>query len=166
MTRRGPSGVRRRGGLLLETLVAVAIFVGVATFSLAAVRDGIAAAERARLRLVAVGLATSRIAEVEAGLVSPWKVGEADGLDDESTFDAEDSPLRLEMEAAPSNFDGLVRVVVSVYEEASGSSAANPPRRLARLVALVPDVSADAGGDDVDLEADGSSSEDAMEDRP
>ena len=39
----------RRGGLLLETLVAMAIFIGVATFSLAAVRDGIAAAERARL---------------------------------------------------------------------------------------------------------------------
>ena len=48
MTRRGPSGVRRRGGLLLETLVAVAIFVGVATFSLAAVRDGIAALKQYR----------------------------------------------------------------------------------------------------------------------
>ena len=166
MTRRGPSGVRRRGGLLLETLVAVAIFVGVATFSLAAVRDGIAAAERARLRLVAVGLATSRIAEVEAGLVSPWTVGEADGLDEESTFDAEDSPLRLEMEAAPSNFDGLVRVVVSVYEEASGSSAANPPRRLARLVALVPDVLGDAGGDDGDLDDDASLPASAMEPGP
>ena len=166
MTPRDPSGVRRRGGLLLETLVAVAIFVGVATFSLAAVRDGIAAAERARLRLVAVGLATSRIAEVEAGLVSPWSVGEADELDEDSAFDVEDSTLRLEMEAAASNFDGLVRVVVSVYQEASESSAADPPRRLARLIALVPDVSAEAGGEDVDLEGDGSASEDSMEGRP
>lgn len=166
MTPRDPSGVRRRGGLLLETLVAVAIFVGVATFSLAAVRDGIAAAERARLRLVAVGLATSRIAEIEAGLVSPWSVGEADELDEDSAFDVEDSTLRLEMEAAASNFDGLVRVVVSVYQEASESSAADPPRRLARLIALVPDVSGEAGGEDVDLEGDGSASEDSMEGRP
>ena len=57
---------RRRGGLLLETLIAIAIFVGVATFALGAVRDGILAAERAKLRIAAVDLASSRIAAVEA----------------------------------------------------------------------------------------------------
>jgi hypothetical protein len=163
---RNPIAGRRRGGLLLETLVAVAIFVGVATFSLAAVRDGIAAAERARMRLVAVGLASSRIAEVEAGLVSPWTVGEADGADGESTLEAEGSPLRLEMEAGPSSFDGLVRVVVSVWEQEVDSSSADPPRRLARLVALVPDVLGDAGVEEGDVEDAASPPESTQEVRP
>ena len=127
----------RRGGLLLETLVAMAIFIGVATFSLAAVRDGIAAAERARLRLVAVGLASSRVAEVEAGIVSPWSVGEVDAPDG---FESDPTPLRVEMEAARSGFDGLVRVVVSVFERNPDGSTPTDARRLARLVALVPDI--------------------------
>lgn len=157
--------MRRHGGLLLETLVALAIFVGVATFSLAAVRDGIIAAERARLRLVAVGLATSRVAEVEAGLVSPWTVGEVDAVDQDSTSGAEDAPLRLEMEASPSEFDGLVRVVVSVYEEAESSDATSP-RRLARLVALVPDILGTEAGDGDDVSGEASSSPSEPEGRP
>ena len=100
---------------------------------------------RARLRLVAVGLATSRIAEIEAGIVSPWAVGESDALDEDAGFDAEPSPLRLEMEAGPAEFDGLVRVVVSVYEQEVESSVSAEPRRLARLVALVPDVLGERG---------------------
>ncbi|MAH66803.1 MAG: hypothetical protein CMJ27_10525 [Phycisphaerae bacterium] len=164
--RRGRGIVARRGGLLLETLVAVAIFVGVATFSLAAVRDGIAAAERARLRLVAVGLATSRIAEIEAGLVSPWAVGEVDAGDDASAFDAEPSPLRLEMEAGPSDFDGLVRVMVSVYEEEVDPSPLIEPRRLARLVALVPDVPGVDGDGEGDVETDSPPSTSEVEVRP
>ena len=164
--RRGRGIVGRRGGLLLETLVAVAIFVGVATFSLAAVRDGIAAAERARLRLVAVGLATSRIAEIEAGLVSPWAVGEVDPVDGTSAFDAEPSPLRLEMEAGPAEFAGLVRVVVSVYEQEVDSSTSIEPRRLARLVALVPDVLGVDGDDEGDVESESSPSSSGPEVRP
>ncbi|MAD20018.1 MAG: hypothetical protein CMJ52_07380 [Planctomycetaceae bacterium] len=136
----------RRGGLLLETLVAMAIFIGVATFSLAAVRDGIAAAERARLRLVAVGLASSRVAEVEAGIVSPWSVGEVDAPDGTDGFESDPTPLRVEMEAARSGFDGLVRVVVSVFERNPDGSTPTDARRLARLVALVPDIAGEETG--------------------
>ncbi|MDA0295123.1 MAG: hypothetical protein O3A19_06960 [Planctomycetota bacterium] len=140
MTRR-PTLLRsgRRGGLLLETLIAIAIFVGVATFALGAVRDGIVAAERAKLRIVAVDLASSRIAAVEAGLISPY------GSEDESSielevFEESPSPFRIEMEAEPSGFVGLVRVVVSVFEiDEFSSSTGIDERRLARLVALVPD---------------------------
>lgn len=164
--RRGGSAVRRSGGLLLETLVAVAIFVGVATFSLAAVRDGIVAAERARLRLVAVGLATSRIAEVEAGIVSPWSVGESDVVDDDAGFDAEDSSLQIEMETSPSEFEGLVRVEVSVYEREPDASTATSPRRLARLVSLVPDIVFAEGEDAGEVEREPASPASTTEVRP
>ena len=166
MTRPARDVDLRRGGLLLETLIGLAIFVGVATFSLAAVRDGIAAAERARLRLVAVGLATSRIAEIEAGIVSPLAVGESDALDEDAGFDAEPSPLRLEMEAGPAEFVGLVRVVVSVYEQEVDPSVSAEPRRLARLVALVPDVLGVGGDDDGDVETESSPSTSGLEVRP
>ena len=44
------------------------------------------------------------------------------------------------MEAEPSGFVGLVRVVVSVFEiDEFASSTGIDERRLARLVALVPD---------------------------
>ncbi len=134
----------RRGGLLLETLIAIAIFVGLATFSLGAVRDGILAAERARLRIVAVDLASSRIAEIESGLVSPYGSEDSVGIDVEE-FDEAPSPFRIEMEAEPSGFAGLVRVVVSVFEvDDSSSSSTSEERRLARLVSLVPDASESA----------------------
>ena len=138
---------RRRGGLLLETLIAIAIFVGVATFALGAVRDGILAAERAKLRIAAVDLASSRIAAVEAGLISPY------GSDDDPDIEAEEfdelpSPFRIEMEAEPSGFAGLVRVVVSVFEiDATSSSSARDERQLARLVALVPDGNSGVASD-------------------
>ena len=137
---------RRRGGLLLETLIAIAIFVGVATFALGAVRDGILAAERAKLRIAAVDLASSRIAAVEAGLISPY------GSDDDPDIEAEEfdelpSPFRIEMEAEPSGFAGLVRVVVSVFEIDAISSSALDERQLARLVALVPDGNSGVASD-------------------
>ena len=130
----------RRGGLLLETLIAIAIFVGLATFSLGAVRDGILAAERARLRIVAADLASSRIAEIEAGLVSPYGSDDAVEIEAEE-FEESPSPFRIEMEAEPSGFAGLVRVVVSVFAVDESSSASLDDRRLARLVSLVPDAS-------------------------
>ena len=137
---------RRRGGLLLETLIAIAIFVGVATFALGAVRDGILAAERAKLRIAAVDLASSRIAAVEAGLISPYGSDDDSGIEAEE-FDELPSPFRIEMEAEPSGFAGLVRVVVSVFEIDAISSSALDERQLARLVALVPDGNSGVASD-------------------
>jgi len=138
---------RRRGGLLLETLIAIAIFVGVATFALGAVRDGILAAERAKLRIAAVDLASSRIAAVEAGLISPYGSDDDSGIEAEE-FDELPSPFRIEMEAEASGFAGLVRVVVSVFEiDATSSSSALDERQLARLVALVPDGTSGVGSE-------------------
>jgi hypothetical protein len=150
-----PSQADRRGGLLLETLIAIAIFVGIATFALGAVRDSIVAAERARLRIVAVDLASSRIAEIEAGLVSPYDSEDEPGFEAEE-FEESPSPFRIEMEAESSGFVGLVRVVVSVFEvDESSSSLALDERQLARLVALVPDGLGNAGSETPSEASDG-----------
>jgi hypothetical protein len=67
---------RRRGGILLEILLAIALFVGGAVLVLGAMRSAVDGARRADLRARAMDLAQSRIAELDAGLIA---VGDLDG---------------------------------------------------------------------------------------
>ena len=133
----------RRGGLLLEVLIALAILVMVGLFALSGARDGLAAAERAARRAAAVDLAASRLAEIEAGLVSLDAIGDLQDAsfgDDDAGFEDEPSgpPFIVEVETSPSVFDGLTRVEVAVLvEELDGGTI-----ELARLVTLVDDGSA------------------------
>ena len=59
----------RRGALLLETLLALAIFTTAAGFTIMAIRDGSASAERATLKSRAVDMAASHLASIEAGII-------------------------------------------------------------------------------------------------
>lgn len=132
---------RRRGGLLLETLIALAILVMVGLFALAGARDGLAASERAARRAAAVDLAASRLAEIEAGLVSLDAVGDLSSISlEEDGVGFEDDPpawpFAIEVESSPSMFDGLVRVEVVVRLDDPESPDADPIE-LARLVTLV-----------------------------
>ena len=145
--RHGAGGVRRRGGLLLEVLIALALLVMVGLFALNGARDGLDAAERAARRAAAVDLAASRLAEIEAGLVDLDAVGDlqAVSLDDE-TAGFEDEPPRwpfaVEVDTSPSGFDGLVRVEVVVRLDDPDALAQSEPIELARLVTLVDDGAA------------------------
>ena len=143
---------RRRGGLLLETLIALAILVMVGLFALAGARDGLSAAERSARRAAAVELAASRLAEIEAGLVSLDDVGDLSVVsleEDESGF--EDDPPRwpfaIEVESSPSAFEGLSRVEVVVLLD--DPEADVDPIELARLVTLVDERGPGDSGSDL-----------------
>ena len=132
----GSRSRRARGGLLLETLVAMALMVMVGLLSLGVALDATRATERADRRAAAVELAASRIAEVEAGLVDLDAVGELDEVEfDEPTgSDAPRWRFVVEVETSPSAFEGLVRVEVVVREDVEEDVATV---ELARLVALI-----------------------------
>jgi type II secretory pathway pseudopilin PulG len=61
---------RHKGGILLEILLAIALFAGAAAFVLGSLRSSFASLERARQLQQAVDLARSRMAELEAGLIN------------------------------------------------------------------------------------------------
>ena len=135
---------RSRGGLLLETLLALAILIMVGLLALGVASDATTATERSDRRAAAIELAASRIAEIEAGLVDLDAVGglQEIELDDESSgVDAPRWRFRVEAESSPSSFDGLVRVEVVVRDDdENGDGTAE----LARLVALVDDGASEA----------------------
>ncbi len=68
MTRCHPT--LRRGALLFEVMLSVTIFVTAGAFALAATRSVADALDRAGRRQVAIDLARSKMAELEAGLIS------------------------------------------------------------------------------------------------
>jgi hypothetical protein len=134
---------RRRGGLLLEVVIALALLVMVGLFALGGARDGLAAADRAARRAAAVDLAASRMAEIEAGIVSLDAVGDLqDASLDGEAIGFEDElprwPFAVEVKTSPSGFEGLVRVEVVVRLD----DEVEDPIELARLVTLVDDRSA------------------------
>lgn len=65
----------RAGGILLELLLAIAIFAAAATFTLGAMRDALDGVRRAELRARAIDLAATRLAEIDAGLLSIGDLG-------------------------------------------------------------------------------------------
>jgi type II secretory pathway component PulJ len=92
----------RRGSVLLEILLSIALFAGAAVFTLAALRNALAGTQRASLRMRAVDLAASRMAELERGI--------------EAEEESEPDPdgLRVVVETDPSGFPGLLLATVRV----------------------------------------------------
>jgi hypothetical protein len=75
---------RARGGILLELLVSIAIFAAGAALTLTALQSALDGVRRAELRARAEDLAASRLAELDAGLVSIGDLrdsGDGDGGD-------------------------------------------------------------------------------------
>ncbi|MFM1867964.1 MAG: hypothetical protein RL591_1372 [Planctomycetota bacterium] len=93
---------RRRGGILLELLLAIALFVGGAVLVLGAMRSAVDGARRADLRARAMDLAQSRIAELDAGLIA---IGDLDGGElaesDGVSAGGAQSDLSVSMELVP-----------------------------------------------------------------
>jgi len=65
--RRDPT---HRGGILFEVMLAMAIFVAAAAFVLSATRNVLSGLERSARQQQAVDLARSKMAELDAGLIS------------------------------------------------------------------------------------------------
>lgn len=118
--RRSPS---RRAAVLLEALLAIALFVGAAAFTLAATRSALQAVDRHRRSLEAVDLARSKMAELEAGLIAleDLRGGDDDGVGSAGragpSRDASESPRwQTSVKTQRSEFTGLTLVELTVAE--------------------------------------------------
>ena len=126
--------MNQRGSVLLEVLLATAVFSFAGIVVLGVVDGTVADGARAARRSLAMDVARSQLARMEAG------------ISDESQDDRAVFGLRVESHMEPSDFPGLALAVVEVYDEqADGRSdeASNEPPRLAVLRQL---LRGDGGG--------------------
>lgn len=155
----------RSGWVLLEMMVALAIFVMTALAVLSAVDRGLSGADRTRNAARAVDLACSTMAKLEAGLGTPQTLSgpvpawepplTSDGPFDESVPGGfsetlpPDSLWEVEVDTIRSEFSGLTHVTVTVIRRASpDSDVLLASYTLHQLVRLAPE------GDDVVGETD------------
>ncbi len=120
----------RRGALLLETLLALALFVAAGGYTLLVMRDGIASAQQMERKSRAIDLAASRLAAIEAEIVP------ASSQEDANDEPSEDSEMRIEVSVSVSSYVGLSLVEVRVFDQLEDS--ADEPTVLAHLASLVP----------------------------
>jgi type II secretory pathway component PulJ len=131
----------RGGGVLFEVMLSIALFAAAAAFTLGAVRSVYHTLERSEKRQQAVDLARTRLAELEAGLITLRDLqGESHGAADSpasasrdaSSFDERATARprwRLEARTTRTEFTGLTLVELTVIEnippeaEAAGASA-------------------------------------------
>jgi type II secretory pathway pseudopilin PulG len=116
--------VIRRGALLLETMLALAIFVIAAAAVLSLVDGSVTSLRRATMNEQAADLARTAMAKLEAGIatpqgldgpVYPWLHEAAERGDaGPAAFDEDAQPTGwvLEVDTTPSQFTGLTRVTV------------------------------------------------------
>ena len=120
-----------RGGVLIEVVLAVALFVGAAGFTLGAMRSVFNAMNREDRRLLAVDLARSLLAELETGMIN---LSDLRGIIDGRIGSLRDSPgtmsansdsgesgqpqplWRVEVHTERSRFPGLSLVELTVRE--------------------------------------------------
>ncbi len=157
-----PSHNSPRGGLLLEVLLALTIFIGAALSILASVGNASASLETSRLRQRAIDLARSAIARIEAGIetaqtlngpVPEWRDEEAAS---EASVDELPAPSGWELSIVTTPFDSgeltMMEVTASRVTERSGTILASATLR--QLVRLSPAERDQVGEtDDVSREA-------------
>ena len=116
----------RRGAILLETLIALALFLAASGFALGAMRTALARLERSVLEGIAIDLAQSKLAELEAGISDLADLRDGGGaLDRVGSIDVEDlapnavpygERWELEVDSEPSEYDGLSLVTITIRE--------------------------------------------------
>ncbi len=146
MTRPARTGRRRarRGAVLLEVLLSLALFVGAASFCLAAMRSLHAALDRADRDQRVIDLARSRMAELDAGLISlqalrgEWSGAVGSRQGDSLEVDEGPAQRRFHVDAGTSRsaYPGLTLVEITVTETQAGLSGAPASFTLRQLVAL------------------------------
>jgi len=110
-----------RGAILLEVMLAIGLFVGAAAFCLGVTRNLFAALDRADRRKLAIDLARSRLAELEAGLVNvqdlrgEWSGGVGSRPDDAELIATESGP-RWEIDAVTTRteYPGLSLIELTI----------------------------------------------------
>lgn len=151
--------IHRRGAILLEILLSLALFVMTASMLLSVIGQVVDGLGRSRDRLTAADRAESALALIETGLarpetlngpVEPWQPEQDDSMtgidpdDAPSSFDAEPR-WALQIETEPSEYEGLTLVSVRAYriDETESEIEGSPSvtlRRLVRLSASPPDA--------------------------
>ena len=120
--------MKQRGSVLLEVLLATAVFSFAGIVVLGVVDGAVADGARAARRSLAMDVARSQLARMEAG------------ISDDSQDDRVVPGLRVESRMEPSDFPGLTLAVVEVYDEQSdgrSDEATTDPPRLAVLRQLM-----------------------------
>ena len=112
----------RRASILLEVLLATAVFAFAGIVVLGAIDGTVAAGARAGRRSEAMDLARSALARLEAG------------IDDDGT---RDPGLRVEVRTEPTDFPGLALAVVEVFDDAAARAGSDDAPRVAVLRQLV-----------------------------
>lgn len=115
----------RRGAILFELLVSIAIFIAAAAITLRAVSNGYESLRRAHQRQLAVDLARSKLAELEAGIISLTQlqsdfittIGSIDLTESASDLPREDdlTQWRYEVDTIPTEYADLTLIEVRIY---------------------------------------------------
>lgn len=115
--------MRDRGSILLETVVALAIFATVGLLVLSSVREGLGRLEQSWRMQQAVDLARSSLARLEGGLTTieeldgPVLLWDGDISNDTIAGEPEvDSRWMLDVEVEPAEFSTLTRVTIHVHD--------------------------------------------------
>lgn len=132
----------RRGIVLMELLVSMAIFVGAAMLTLSVVQSSYENLFRAHQRQFAVDLARSKMAELEAGLIGVADLSNelVDQIGSIELFDAL-SPLSdpaaeewlIDIQTQRTEFAGLTLVELSVFHGDDPDTALATLRQLVQL---------------------------------
>jgi hypothetical protein len=131
-----------RGGILLEAMIALALFVGAALAILRATSQAASAVEKASTLQHAVDIATTRLAELETGIVSlaDLRAGLDESRPEFGAFDASAPSERLRVEARTerSIFAGLTLLELSVVdsEQVASDGGARSIFTIRKLVRL------------------------------
>ncbi len=142
---RHPRHPRHRGAMLLEVMLAVGLFVGSAAVCLAVTRSLFASLQRTDRRHLAVDLARSKLAELEAGLETVQNLrGEWSGAvgsrprDDLETL-APGPVWEIDVTTSLSEYRGLSLIELTVMEVSQDAGADRDDAvsfTLRRLIAL------------------------------
>lgn len=118
----------RRGGILLETMLAMALFTTAAGFTFITLRDSSSSVERVQQRNRALSVASNQLAKIESGEASITEAGDIEDLDTDD--------FRVEIEISPSSFEELSLVTVMVFN--ANTATSSEENLLAELSALLP----------------------------
>ncbi len=114
---------RPRGAILLEVMLAIGLFVGAAAFCLGVTKRLFWSLERADHRRLAIDLAGSKLAELEAGLITvqdlrgEWSGGVGSRPDDEDLAGAVAGPSwEIDAVTTRTEYRGLSLIELTITE--------------------------------------------------